>query len=40
MIVGPAAEHGEEMTVMIAAIYLKAHPRSTGMGAKKGGVIA
>ena len=32
---GPAAEHGEEKTVMIDATYLKAHRTATRMGAKK-----
>lgn len=32
---GLAAEHGEEKTVMIDAIYLKAHRTATSMGVKK-----
>ena len=38
MMVGLAAEHGEEKTVMIDATYLKAHRTATSMGVKKGGV--
>ena len=34
---GLAAEHGEEKTVMIDATYLKAHRTATSMGMKKGG---
>ena len=37
MMVGLAAEHGEEKTVMIDATYLKAHRTATSMAAKKGG---
>ena len=37
MLVGLAAEHGEEKTVMIDATYLKAHRTATSMAAKKGG---
>ncbi len=40
MTVGLAAEHGEEMIVMIDATYLKAHRTATSMAAKKGGVDA
>ena len=40
MMVGLAAEHGEEKTVMIDATYLKAHRTATSMGVKKGGVAA
>jgi transposase len=40
MMVGLAANHGEEKTVMIDATYLKAHRRATSMGVKKGGVDA
>ena len=40
MMVGLAAEHGEEKTVMIDATYLKAHRTATSMAAKKGGVDA
>ena len=36
MMVGLAAEHGEEKTVMIDATYLKAHRTATSMAAKKG----
>lgn len=35
-----AAEHGEEKTVMIDAIYLKAHRTATSMAVKKGCVDA
>lgn len=37
MMVGLAAGHGEENTVMIDATYLKAHRTATSMGVKKGG---
>ena len=37
MMVGLAAEHGEEQTVMIDATYLKAHRTATSMAAKKAG---
>ena len=40
MMAGLAAEHVEEMTVMIDATYLKAHRTATGLGVKKGGVDA
>ena len=40
MMLGLAAEHGEEKTVMIDATYLKAHRTATSMGVKKGGVDA
>ena len=40
MMVGLAAEYGEEKTVMIDATYLKAHRTATSMGVKKGGVDA
>ena len=40
MMVGLAAEHGEEKTIMIDATYLKAHRTATSMGVKKGGVDA
>ncbi|EIE52348.1 IS5 family transposase OrfA [Citreicella sp. 357] len=33
---GPAAEHRERKTVMIAVTYLKAHRTATSMGVKKG----
>ena len=38
MMMGLAAQHGEETTVMIDATYLKAHRTATSMGVKKGGV--
>jgi transposase len=37
MMVGLAAEHGEEKTVMIDATYLKARRHATSLAAKKGG---
>ena len=40
MMVGLAAEHGEEKIVMIDATYLKAHRTATSLGVKKGGVDA
>ncbi|GAA6160581.1 hypothetical protein NBRC116589_27550 [Ruegeria sp. HU-ET01832] len=40
MMVGLAAEHGEEKTVMFDATYLKAHRTATSMRVKKGGVDA
>ena len=40
IMMGLAAEHGEEKTVMIDATYLKAHRTATSMGVKKGGVDA
>ena len=39
MMMGLAANHGEEKTVMIDATYLKAHRTATSMGVKKGGVV-
>ncbi len=36
MMVGLAAEHGEEKTVMIDATYLQAHRTATSMSAKQG----
>ena len=39
MMVGLAAAHGEETTVMIDATYLKAHRTATSMAVKKGGVV-
>ena len=36
MMMGLAAKHGEEKTVMIDATYLKAHRTATSMGVKKG----
>ena len=38
MIVGLAAEHREEKTVMIDPTYLEAHRTATSLAAKKGGV--
>ena len=40
MMVGLAADHGEEKTVMIDATYLKAHRTSTSLGDKKEDVDA
>lgn len=40
MIVGLAAEHREQKTVMIDATYLKAHRTATSMAVKKGCVDA
>jgi len=40
MMVGLAAEYGEEKTVVIDATYLKAHRTATSLGVKKGGVVA
>ena len=40
MMVGLAAGHREEKTVMIDATYLKAHRTATSMAAKKGGAVA
>ncbi len=40
IMVGLAANHGEEKTVMFDATYLKAHLTATSMGVKKGGVDA
>ena len=37
MMMGLAADHGEEKTVMIDATYLRAHRTATSMGVKKGG---
>ena len=39
MMVGLAAERGEQKTVKIDATYLKAHRTATSMAAKMGGVI-
>lgn len=36
MMIGLAAEHGEEKTVMIDAISLKAHRTPTSLASKKG----
>ena len=38
MMMGLAAEYGEEKTVVIEATYLKAHGTATSMGVKKGSV--
>ena len=40
IMMGLAAEHSEEKTVMIDATYLKAHRTATRMGVKKEGVDA
>ena len=40
MMVGLAADHGEEKTVMIDATYLKAHRTASSLGVKKGGADA
>ena len=40
MMVGLAAEHGEEKTAMSDATCLKAHRTATSMAAKKGGADA
>jgi len=40
MMMGLAAEHGEQKTVMIDATYLKAHRTATSMAVKKGGAAA
>ena len=40
MMVGLAAEHCEEKTLMIDATDLKAHRTATSLGVKKGGVDA
>ena len=40
MMVGLAAEHGEEKTIMIDATYLKAHRTASSLGVKKGGAVA
>ncbi len=40
MMIGLAADHGEEKTVMIDATYLKAHRTATSLAVKKGGVDA
>ena len=36
MMVGLAAKHGEEKTVLTDATYLKVHHTATGLGVKKG----
>lgn len=38
MMIGLAADHGEEETIMIDATYLKAHRTASSLGVKKGGV--
>lgn len=38
MLIGLAADHGEEKTVMIDTTYLKAHRTASSLGVKKGGV--
>lgn len=38
MLAGLAADHGEEMTGMIDATYLKTHRTASSLGVKKGGV--
>ena len=40
MMVGLAANHGEEKAVMIDAAYLKAHRIASSLGVKKGGAVA
>ena len=40
MMVGLAANHGEEKAVMIDAAYLKAHRTASSLGVKKGGAVA
>ena len=40
MMVGLAADHGEERSVMIEATYLEAHRTASSLGVKKGGVDA
>ena len=40
MLVGLAADHGEEKTVMIDATYLKAHRTASSLAVKKGGAAA
>jgi transposase len=39
MMMGLAAEHGEEKTVMIDATYLIAHRTASSLGIKKGRVV-
>ena len=38
MMMGLAADHGEDKAVMIDATYLKAHRTASSLGVKKGGV--
>lgn len=40
MMMGLAADHGDEKTVMIHATYLKAHRTASRLGVKKGGAAA
>ena len=40
MMVGLAAEHVEEKTIMIDATYLKAHRTASSLGVKKGDAVA
>ena len=40
MMIGLAAGHGEENTIMIDATYLKAHRTASSLGVKKGGLVA
>ena len=40
MMVGLAADHGEQATVMIDATYLRAHRAASSLGVKKGDVAA
>lgn len=40
MMVGLAANHGEEKAVMIDATYLRAHRTASSLGVNKGGAIA
>ena len=40
MMVGLAANHGEEKAVMIDATYLKAHRIASSLGVKKRGAVA
>ena len=37
MLIGLAADHGEEKTVMIDATYLEAHRTASSLGLKSGG---
>jgi transposase len=37
MMMGLSADHGEEMTVVIDATYLKAHRMASNLGVKNGG---
>ena len=40
MLIGLAADHGEEKTVMIDATYLKAHRTASSLDIKKGDAVA